>query len=127
MDDKGEQRIAAKIAKTMAMLCVRNTRLETLHEGRTPTTHTGDYSDVKVIDADGNEIPWTEVSRCNQDEMKALMKQVVNRIYTFHLKMEDPGLHELADRWSSDIARWDEPEIDEFFNLRNREPTKYMG
>ncbi len=122
-----EQRIAAKIAKTMAMLCVRNTRLEALHEGITPTTHTGDYSDVKVIDAEGNEIPWAEVSRFDQDEMKALMKQVVNRIYTFHLKMEDPGLHELADRWASVIARWDEPEIDEFFNLRNREPKKNKG
>jgi hypothetical protein len=33
-------------------------------------TRSGDYSDVRVIDAEGREIPWNHVSRISQDEMK---------------------------------------------------------
>lgn len=73
MNHDDEKRIAAKLAKIMAMLCVRNTQLETLHAGLTPITRTGDYSDVFVLDADGRRIPWTEVSRFDEDEMRALM------------------------------------------------------
>jgi hypothetical protein len=121
MSKKTEQRIAAETAKTIAMLCVRNARLEIFHEGHTPKTLTGDYSDVKVIDAEGNEIPWTEASRINQDEMKALMKQVVNRIYTFHLNSDDPELHAFIDKWANEIARWDEPELEEFYKMKHRD------
>ena len=35
----------------MAMICVRNTRIEELHAGAEPVTHTGDYSDVFITDA----------------------------------------------------------------------------
>jgi len=48
MNEDDEKRIAAKLATIMAMLCVRNTQLETLHAGLTPVTRTGDYSDVFV-------------------------------------------------------------------------------
>jgi hypothetical protein len=33
-------------------------------------SHTGDGSDVFVVDADGNKIPWNKVSRISQEEMK---------------------------------------------------------
>ena len=56
MNAEDEKRIAAMMAKTLAMMCVRNTGLETLHSGIVPVTHAGDYSDVRVIDADGREI-----------------------------------------------------------------------
>lgn len=46
MNKDDEKRIAAKLAKIMAMLCIRNTQLETLHVGLTPATRSGDYSDV---------------------------------------------------------------------------------
>jgi len=85
MTPEDEKRIAAKLAKTMAMLCVRNTQLETLHAGPAPVTRTGDYSDVFVLDADGRRIPWTEVSRIDDIEMRDLMRDIVNRLYTFHL------------------------------------------
>ncbi|MCC6006488.1 MAG: hypothetical protein JJU40_02285, partial [Rhodobacteraceae bacterium] len=62
MNHDDERRIAAKLAKIMAMLCVRNTQLEMLHAGLGPITRTGDYSDVFVVDADGRRIPWNEVS-----------------------------------------------------------------
>lgn len=56
MNAAEEKRIAAMVAKTLAMMCVRNPGLETLHAGVVPVTHTGDYSDVRAIDADGREI-----------------------------------------------------------------------
>ena len=62
MRKKDEKRIAAKLAKVMAMMCVRNTKLENLHAGVVPVTKTGDYSDVVVLDAEGRKIPWAEVS-----------------------------------------------------------------
>ena len=80
MNRDDEKRIAAKMAKTLAMVCVRNTGLETLHAGVVPVTHTGDYSDVRVIDADGREIAWNDVSHLDNDQMRALMKEIVNRL-----------------------------------------------
>ena len=113
MNDADEKRIAAKLAKTLAMLCVRNTKLEDLHAGITPVSKTGDYSDVMVIDAEGREIPWTEVSHLDDETMRALMRQIVNRLYTFHLKADGPGLRETIDRWAAAAGAWDDPEIDQ--------------
>lgn len=56
MNRDDEKRIAAMMAKTLAIICVRNTGLETLHSGIVLVTHAGDCSDVHVIDADGREI-----------------------------------------------------------------------
>ena len=52
----------SEFSKIMTAACVRRGYLEKLHAGITPVTRTGDYSDVKVIDADGQEIPWNQVS-----------------------------------------------------------------
>jgi len=111
MHKKTEERLAAKLAKMMALMCVRNTFLEDLHAGKYPTTKTGDYSDVKVIDGTGREIPWNELSRLNDDEMKTLMKEVVNKIYAFYLKSDDPEFQRAMDLFSSSVADWGEPEL----------------
>ena len=74
MNKEAEKRIAAKLAKTMAMMCLRNTHIETIHAGKTPVTKTGDWSDVTVLDAAGNRIPWTDVSHINDDQMRDLMR-----------------------------------------------------
>jgi len=122
MNDTDEKRIAAKLAKTLAMLCVRNTTLEDLHAGVTPVTRTGDHSDVVVIDAEGREIPWAEVSHLDDEAMRALMRQIVNRLYTFHLKADDPDLRETIDRWAAAAGAWDDPEIDQgLLGASNRE------
>lgn len=115
MNAADEKRIAAKLAKTLTMMCVRNTRLETLHSGKSPVSHAGDYSDVRVIDADGREIRWNEVSHLDQDEMRALMKEIVNRIYTFNILIDDPEFHDRIDRWTRFANLWDEPEEDKAF------------
>jgi hypothetical protein len=87
--------------------CVRDT-LEDLHAGITPTSKTGDYSDVKVISPFG-EIPWNEVSRISDEEMKALMIGVVNRVFTFLI---DPAL---CINSFSMPSGWNKPAIDEEF------------
>jgi len=59
-------KMTSEFAKIMTAACIRRGYLEKLHSGITPVTKTGDYSDVKVIDAEGREIPWNQVSRIRQ-------------------------------------------------------------
>jgi len=112
MRPEDDDRIAAQLARVMAVACVRNTQLETLHAGLTPVSHTGDGSDVVVVDADGNRIPWSEVSRINDDEMRALMREIVGRLYTFHRRIDDPAFRAEIDRWAAMTAKWDAPKPD---------------
>lgn len=74
--------IIERLAKFMAQQCFRNTELEDLHCGTSPNSKTGDYSDVKVISPFG-EIPWSQLSRLNDEEMKVLMIDVVTKTYAF--------------------------------------------
>jgi len=115
MTKNNEKRITASLAKIMAMMCVRNTKLEEIHAGVVPVSKTGDFSDVKVIDGEGRKIPWIEVSHFDDGAMRDLMRQVVNRLYTFQLKTDDPHFQKLIDRWASVAEKWDDPELDEFF------------
>ncbi len=112
MNAADEKRIAAMMAKTLAMICVRNTGLETLHSGIVPVTHAGDYSDVRVIDADGREIAWNEVSHLDDGQMCDLMREIVNRLYSFHISIDDPEFRERVDRWARVADRWEEPDED---------------
>jgi hypothetical protein len=118
MHEQDEKRIAAMMAKTLAMMCVRNTGLETLHAGVVPVTHTGDYSDVRVIDADGRKIAWNDVSHLDNDQMRALMKEIVNRLYTFNISIDDQEFRDRVDRWARIADRWDEPDEDIAFFQR---------
>lgn len=52
---------------------------EELHSGITPSSKTGDYSDVKVVSPYG-EIPWNELSRISDAEMHKLMMLVEDYI-----------------------------------------------
>lgn len=84
--------------------CVRNTFLEALHSGMVPDSATGDYSDVKVVTPFG-EIPWSQLSRISDAEMKQLMIEITNKVYTFLTYPED-----LATLGPA--SRWNKPEID---------------
>ena len=110
--------VTAILVKTMAMLCVRNTKLEDIHAGLVPVTRTGDYSDVTVIDADGRRIPWPDVSHFDDDAMRDLMRQVVDRLYTFQIRAEEPGFLERIGRWMQAASRWDDPKLDDSFLAR---------
>ncbi|MDF1856774.1 MAG: hypothetical protein P1U48_15210 [Pseudooceanicola sp.] len=125
MKPADEDRIAAKLAKIMAMICIRNSRLEDLHAGTVPITRTGDYSDVLVIDAEGREIPWLEAAHIDDAQMASLMRDIVNRLFTFHMKSDDPGFREDLDRWMAVAGKWDDPVLDQAFldavaSLRSR-------
>ena len=101
----------------MAVLCVRNTSLENLHAGTLPSSNASDYSDVKVVTPYG-EIPWNHLSRISDDEMRLLMKEVVNKVYSVLLRMDDPEFIERLNRFGKRMAsNWDEPKaIENFFN-----------
>ena len=112
MDEEHLRALHAELAKSMAIFCVRNTDLENLHAGVVPATRTGDYSDVTVIDAEGRRIPWPEVSHLDDYAMRDLMRQVVDRLYTFQELLEDPRMLRLMERWSTVTRDWDEPKMD---------------
>jgi hypothetical protein len=119
MNLKTERTMAGRFAKTLTAMCVRHTELEDIHAGRTPVTKVGDYSDVKIIDAEGSEIPWNEASRITNPEMKSLMKKIVNRLYTYFIQGEDPRFQKHVDYYEQCAASWDdpEPEIDEKLDI----------
>ncbi len=96
----------------MAAICLRSSRLEDLHAGRVPISLTGDGSDIVVLDGEGNRIPWSEVSRIGDEEMRALMCEIVDRLYTFHLRIDDPAFRAEIDRWAAATAHWDAPKPD---------------
>lgn len=109
--DPDTREVMERMAKAFAALAVRNTFLETLHAGVVPVSRAGDGSDVVVTDADGNETPWAEVSRFNDDEMKVLMKQVVDRLYTCLLHMFDPAFKPTLDHGLLYTQGWDPAQI----------------
>src|SRR5215813_10616238 len=90
---KGDEVLRKRLAKIMARDCFRNTKLEEFHGGIYPSSDAGDYSDVKVVSSFG-EIPWTKVSRLSDEEMKALMIDVVNHCYQFVSKILDDAVGE---------------------------------
>ncbi|HTU23371.1 MAG TPA: hypothetical protein VMG10_35375 [Gemmataceae bacterium] len=123
MKDDGPSRTAL-LAKAIAVLCVRNTFLEDLHSGITPSSRSGDYSDVKVVTPYG-EIPWRELSRLSDAEMKRLMKEIVDKIYTFLCRQAEPEFQDTF-LWLGNLyaSRWDEPRLEEGFVLPGKRPRK---
>jgi hypothetical protein len=100
-----------RLAKYMVLQCFRNSMLEDLHAGTSPCSASGDYSDVTVSSAYG-VIPWPKVSRLNDDEMKRLMIDVVDRTYRFINTLFDENtggqlLLRLAER--DPLPQWNEP------------------
>ena len=117
MNLKIERSMAGRLAKMLTVMCVRHTELEDIHAGTTPVTKVGDYSDVKIIDAEGNEIPWNEASRITNPEMKSLMKKIVNRLYTYFIHGEDPRFQFYVNYYEGCAGSWDDPEIDEELDI----------
>ena len=100
---------AKRLALGMALLCVRNTCIEDVHAGIEPSSQTGDFSDVKVVTPYG-EIPWAKLSRIRNDEMRAFMIEVVDRLYTVLLRLDDPEFVGRMEQYARRAtAAWDEP------------------
>lgn len=100
-----------ELAKAIVAYAFRNGPLENIHAGRGPVSHTGDFSDVTVVDAAGNRLPWNDVSRVSQAEMKAMMQTAVNRVYAALAHEGDAEFEKdvLAHALKYTLA-WDKPE-----------------
>jgi hypothetical protein len=103
-----------RLAKYLVLQCFRNSILENLHAGVSPSSATGDYSDVTVQSPYGT-IPWPKVSRLNDDEMKSLMIDVVDRVYSFiHTLFEETAGGELLFHLAQHdpLPKWKEPTLE---------------
>ena len=86
-----------------------------IHAGLAPVTRIGDYSDVTVIDADERRIPWPHVSDYDDDEMRDLIGQVVDRLCTFEQLTHERDFLDRIGPWVDVTGRWDEPRLDQSF------------
>jgi len=110
-DLKDNGGLKKRLAKVMALQCFRNTELENLHAGTSPSSKTGDFSDVKVVSPYG-EVLWNDVSRFSDEEMKKLMIDVVNHCYSFlHLLYNDSKGDEIIEllREKDVKPEWQDP------------------
>ena len=104
-----DEEAARRLALSMALVCVRNTCLEDIHAGITPSSQAGDFLDVKVVTPYG-EIPWNNLSRISDDDMRDFMREVVDRIYTVLLRLNDREFVERMDNYARLMTRkWDTP------------------
>jgi hypothetical protein len=104
-----DKKQAKQMAIGMAVMCVRNTFLEDLHAGTIPSSKTEDYTDVKVVSPYG-EIEWAKLSRISNDEMRQLMREVVNKLYSVLVRLDEPRFVEAVnDHGRRMAAKWDEP------------------
>ena len=102
-----------KLSKWLVLSCFRNTSLETLHGGKFPSSKTGDFSDVKVI-TPYREIQWNELSRLSDAEMKPLIIEAVNNMFTGLTNLNNQSYAtKLAKAFEThDFAPdWDEPQL----------------
>lgn len=50
--------------------------------------------------------------------MRALVKEILNRLYTFNISIDDHEFRDRVDRWARLADRWDEPGEDIAFFQR---------
>ena len=97
MDDDERKRIA----KTLVMAAFRNGELENVHAGQTCPTCFGK----------------PEFSHVSQEEMKAIMKDAVNRVYSllYWLEKDREKFFKVLGFHAQMTARWDDPELLDLF------------
>jgi len=55
------------------------------------------------------------VSHIDDAQMADLMRDIVNRLFTFHMRRDDPRFRDHLDRWMTASNRWDNPVLDTAF------------
>jgi hypothetical protein len=71
------------------------------------------------------EIPWRELSRISDEEMKRLMKEIVNKLNTVPFNLEDENFMAALLSWGARYTQeWDKPVELADFVLRNRKPAR---
>lgn len=106
-------RAIGNVAKMIVARCVRYTSIEPIHQGRLPCSKTGDYSDVKVVDP-FQEIPWNELGRITQEEMKRFTKEAVNKMFTVLVYLEANREIPVGRHAFHSPHDWDDAEIDPY-------------
>ena len=118
--DKGDEAIRVlitdpvlqkRLAKYLVHWCFRNSVLEDLHAGIAPDSKAGDYTDVSVTTPFG-EIPWPKLSRFDNEEMKTLMIDVVQKTHEFIqglFDVENGGEFLLRLAALDPLPRWEDP------------------
>ncbi|MEO6240324.1 MAG: hypothetical protein ABIQ40_03285 [Bacteroidia bacterium] len=94
------------IARYIAHYAVRNSILENFHAGTFPSSKRKDSSDVKVVTPYG-EIPWKDVSRISDVEMRKLMLDIEKNIARVLTKLPEmleaagslEKYYELLEQW----------------------------
>jgi hypothetical protein len=100
-----ERRALQNMTLALVESCFRNSMLEDWHAGREVISPAGDFSDVKIVTPAG-EMPYLDASRISDEEMKALMQQVVDAVFTFLSYPEQPIR-------LGGAAQWDKPKLNE--------------
>jgi hypothetical protein len=108
-----EPLLQQRLAKLIVLECFRNSLLEDLHAGIAPSSMAGDFSDV-VVNSPYGAIPWSQVSRFDDQEMKRLIVDVVDRTYDLIHRLFDETeggvlLRRLAER--DPAPRWQTPQL----------------
>ena len=99
MESESNRRKVAREAKAIVALAFRNGPIENIHAGKPCPTCFGQAGYSRITDA----------------EMKAIMKNAVNRLHTLLLmKSSDPDKYESQIRFGERYtANWDEPTVPE--------------
>ena len=108
-----EPLLQQRLAKLIVLECFRNSLLEDLHAGISPSSMAGDFSDV-VVNSPYGPIPWSQVSRFDDQEMKRLIVDVVDRTYDLIHRLFDETeggvlLLRLAER--DPVPHWQTPKL----------------
>jgi hypothetical protein len=122
---QSDETLRRRLAKSAAFKMFRSSeKLENLHEGIYPSSETGDYSDVKIISPFG-EIPWNRFSRFSDEEIKEVMREVVDRTYTYLTLLFGSDGDAIIEKLKQEdeIPNWDEPKLldnlEDFYDARS--------
>lgn len=103
-----ERLVAKKMAKALAFLCLNEHFKLPLHNGDNPVSKTGDYTDVFITDAEGNQMIWCQTCRVSYHEREMMVEDVANGIYDFLLNIEtDSYARRLEDAYRASV-HWKE-------------------
>jgi hypothetical protein len=108
-------KVLERLAKRIVVDCFRNQgTLENIHAGIFPSSATGDFEDVKVVTPYG-EIPWNRLSRISDEEMMAMNKTAVNRVYQYISGFATGRLFALCSKLKDIdlLMSWDSPDEEE--------------
>lgn len=124
-----EKIIAQKMAKALAFLCLNDHFKEPLHNGKIPVTKNGDFSDVFIIDADGEHMIWHQTCRISYDERESMIAEVANGIYDFLINVETDVYSNKLENAYRASAHWKAPSLkstpkDESKTQKIKEKTK---